>query len=235
LEEDRLTLSLDSSGDNLYRRGFKTHAGTAPLRETLAAAVLLLAGYQPDRPLVDPLCGSGTFSLEAALIVKHIPPGLQRTYAFMAWPAFRPGQWHHWMRAAEQRIGSLAQPLIFASDISSHACGGLTECLQCNELQDAVRVDRRDFFDMHPETQLKHLPPGLVVLNPPYHRRLTTGGRFEDFYARLGVKLRNDFSGWRAAVLIPRADLAGLFPMLRTAHPMAHGGLNLVLLMGKID
>ena len=90
--DDRFTASLDSSGENLYRRGIKTHAGKAPLRETLAAAALMLAGYSGEGFLLDPMCGAGTFALEAALMAKHLPPGGHRDFAFMAWPGFRPQQ-----------------------------------------------------------------------------------------------------------------------------------------------
>jgi putative N6-adenine-specific DNA methylase len=167
-------------------------------------------------------------------MAKHIPPGRRRTYAFMTWPAFRPQQWRHLMQSAEQQMYPLSQPLIFASDLSADACTRLTDCLHRNDLMDAVRVENRDFFHLHPKTELTHLPPGLIVLNPPFHRRLTTGAGLTDFYSRIGAKLRSDFSGWQAGVIIPRADLAGLFPMALRARPLVHGGLNLTLLVGII-
>jgi putative N6-adenine-specific DNA methylase len=97
--KDRFTLSLDSSGEPLYKRGLKAGPARAPIRETLAAAMLMAAGYDPRRPLVDPLCGSGTFSLEAAMMAKQMAPGLKRRFAFMDWPAFREGQWAFLKRA----------------------------------------------------------------------------------------------------------------------------------------
>jgi putative N6-adenine-specific DNA methylase len=87
-KDDRFTVSIDSSGELLYKRGLKKHTGKAPLRETLAAASLLLAGYKGSQPLIDPMCGAGTFSLEGALIAKCIPPGWFRDFAFRGWPSY---------------------------------------------------------------------------------------------------------------------------------------------------
>ncbi|WP_155318089.1 THUMP domain-containing class I SAM-dependent RNA methyltransferase [Desulfosarcina alkanivorans] len=98
--EDRYTLSLDSTGAPLYKRGLKSGPARAPLRETQAAAILMAAGYDPGRPLVDPLCGSGTFSLEAAMMAKRMAPGVKRDFAFMDWPAFRESRWAFFRRSA---------------------------------------------------------------------------------------------------------------------------------------
>ena len=121
LEADTVTLSLDGSGDPLYQRGLKRHTAKAPLRETTAAGILLLAGFRPGVPLMDPMCGSGTFSLEAALMVKDIPPGFFRDFAFMAWPAFRPQQWAHMKRVAGRSARSPEIPAIRASDTDGRA------------------------------------------------------------------------------------------------------------------
>ena len=102
--DDRFSVSIDSSGDLLYKRGIKTLAGEAPVRETLAAAILMLAGYSGNEALVNPMCGSGTFAVEGALMARNIPPGWNRSFAFMGWPGFRPAQWHHIRNAAEKRF-----------------------------------------------------------------------------------------------------------------------------------
>ena len=104
--DDRFSVSIDSSGDLLYKRGIKTLAGTAPVRETLAAAILMLAGYSGNEALVNPMCGSGTFAVEGALMARNIPPGWNRSFAFMGWPGFRPAQWRHIRNAAEKRFVS---------------------------------------------------------------------------------------------------------------------------------
>ena len=144
--EDRFTLSLDSSGAPLYKRGLKAGPARAPIRETLAAAMLMAANYDPRRPLVDPLCGSGTLSLEAAMMAKQMAPGLKREFAFMGWPAFREGQWGFIKREAESNVQDLMQPLIFASDIDAGACERLAGMIAGNGLSDAVSVVKKDFF-----------------------------------------------------------------------------------------
>ncbi|RJQ78104.1 MAG: hypothetical protein C4519_12530 [Desulfobacteraceae bacterium] len=229
LDQDAVRLSLDSSGANLYRRGFKTHIAAAPLRETLAAAVLQLAGYDPARPLLDPMCGSGTFALEAALMAKQIPPGYRREFAFMQWPSFRPARWQHLKNTAAKQIRPLERPLIHASDIDPEACRRLAGCVRANNLCDAIAVSRADFFALAP-------PPGsagLIVLNPPYGRRLPPEQPPETFYGHIAAKLARDFKGWQVAWIVPRADLLRGPLGLKPLH-LTHGGLSLTLLIGSV-
>ncbi|MBU1569456.1 MAG: hypothetical protein KKE00_02865, partial [Proteobacteria bacterium] len=103
-DNDRFIVSIDSSGELLYRRGIKTHRATAPLRETTAAAILKISGYDGSEPLLDPMCGSGTFSLEAAMISQNIPAGWFRNFAFMNWPCFGPQRWAYIKRKAESGV-----------------------------------------------------------------------------------------------------------------------------------
>jgi putative N6-adenine-specific DNA methylase len=232
LVDDRLTLSLDSSGANLYRRGLKTHAAKAPLRETLAALILRIAGYRPDRPLVDPMCGAGTFSLEAALMAKSIPPGLHRSFAFMQWPAFRPAQWNHLCKTAEAGIKRLDRPVIRASDIDGPTCERLAQCVNRNGLDDAIRVDSGDFFNLLPADVAQR--PGLVVFNPPFGRRLRPDAEVEDLYRHIALKVRRDFKGWRAGLLVPGQALARSLKLPLKPHALKHGGLELTLLAGRL-
>ncbi len=232
LLDDVATLSLDSSGENLYRRGLKTHATRAPLRETLAAVILRLAGYNPEAPLADPMCGAGAFSLEAALVAKTIAPGANRQFAFMQWPAFRPQQWNHLKRNAAQKIQKLDRPVIRASDKDGAVCAILSECVRRHSLDDAVRVRQNDFFDLYPD-HISH-QPGLIVLNPPYGRRLAGDSATDDFYHRIAAKLRRDFKGWRAALLVPDKGLARALKLPFKAFSLSHGGLELTLLTGKV-
>jgi len=117
LSDDHVTLSIDSSGDLLHKRGIKPWAAKAPIRETLAAAALILSGYTGLEPLVDPMCGSGTFAIEAALIAQKIPPGRFRNFAFREWPSFQPKRWQYMKRATEKEIVRTNTPFIFASDL----------------------------------------------------------------------------------------------------------------------
>jgi putative N6-adenine-specific DNA methylase len=232
LLDDTVTLSLDSSGENLYRRGLKTHAGQAPLRETLAALILQIAGYCPDQPLLDPMCGAGTFSLEAALMAKAVAPGLHRRFAFMQWPSFRSAQWEHLRQRAALQIKILEQPTIWASDRDAAACTRLSACIAQNNLSDAVRVAHKEFFDLRPGEMSKQ--PGLIVLNPPYGRRLTAPVTVESLYRQIAVKLRQDFKGWKAALLVPDEGLARHLDLPLRPFRLAHGGLTPVLLTGRM-
>jgi putative N6-adenine-specific DNA methylase len=235
MQEDLATLSLDSSGPNLYQRGLKTHASIAPLRETLAAAILQLSGYDPDRPLIDPMCGAGTFSLEAALWAKQIPPGAGRDFAFMQWPAFREPRWRHLKTKALKAAKSFERAMVFASDLDGAACEQLSQCVIRNHLDDVVRVRNRDFFTLRPPQQEGQvIAPGLIVLNPPYGRRLKPDQSLVAFFERIGKKLAADFKGWRVAIIVPRPELARQMPFLLKPMPIVHGGLALTLLVGRV-
>lgn len=232
LQDDGVTLSLDSSGAPLYRRGLKTHKAQAPLRETMAAVILKMADFQPGMPLVDPMCGSGTFSLEAALMAKNIPPGLSRDFGFMRWPAFRPQQWAHLKKMAGQQIRRQDTPLIWASDSDETACARLSDCLRRNNLEDAVTVSHKDFFSIQPEQTAT--TPGLIVLNPPFGQRLLKQRDTEKRYNEICSKLRNNFTGWRVALLVPKSVSTKRLGIPLKTTRMVHGGLKLTLLVGKI-
>ena len=230
---DRFTLSIDSSGSPLYKRGVKTHGGSAPLRETGAAAILKLAGYLPGAPLVDPLCGSGTFSIEAAMMARNLPPGWFRDFAFMGWPSFRPRQWAHLREEAEKELLQLRNPLIFAYDKAPETCQTLAACLETFDLSQAVRVECRDFFDsqspdLFPET------PGLIVINPPFGRRLGTTSQSAALILAICGHLKTFFIGWRFALLIPTPGMAEKVPFSCESRPFYHGGLKLTLLTGVV-
>ena len=163
---DRFTLSLDTSGEALYRRGLKIAAGPAPLRESLAAAVLMWAGYSGAGPLVDPMCGSGTFALEGAMRALSIPPGWHRRFAFETWPVHRLQQrrWQHIRDRFGCRITRSDAPGVFASDIDPDACAALRANAARGGLERIIAVEQCDFFDLQP-SQLTHRT-GTVVINP---------------------------------------------------------------------
>ena len=230
---DRFTLSIDSSGDPLYKRGIKTHGGSAPLRETGAAAILKLAGYSPGTPLVDPMCGSGTFSIEAAMMALNLPPGWFRDFAFRGWPAFRPRQWTHLREEAKKEFVQIARPCILACDRDPEICRTLFACLEAFDLSRAVRVECRDFLDREfipfpPETQ------GLIVINPPFGRRLGTASQSTALITAICGRLKTSFAGWRFALLIPNTGIAKKIPFSHEARPFYHGGLKLILLTGAV-
>jgi putative N6-adenine-specific DNA methylase len=232
LQDDGVTVSLDSSCAPLYRRGIKTHTAQAPLRETTAAGILWSAGYRWDRPLVDPMCGAGTFSLEAAMIAKKIPPGLFRDFAFMQWPAFRPRQWAYLKKTATEKTKSFTRTVIWASDADGRAVAGLKHCVSNNRFEDAVFVYQADFFSLQPEKISTQ--KGLIVLNPPYGHRLSAEGDVERAYKDIAAKLKKDFKGWKVALLVPKEGLARPLGLSLKSMLLHHGGLQLTLLIGRI-
>jgi putative N6-adenine-specific DNA methylase len=231
VKDNLLTLSLDSSGEHLHKRAIKTHRAFAPLRETLAAGILALANYHPAEPLMDPMCGAGTFSLEAAMRAKKVPAGYFRQFAFMGWPAFQPARFAHLKKQAGATIKILKDPLIFASDKNPQACQALLACLEQSTLADAVSVANKDIFDLTPG----QLTPkkGLIILNPPYGIRLGTQKQSQDLIRNLIKKLRSDFRGWRLALIAPAWVEITAFSNAR-CYRLMHGGLHLLLTVAKI-
>ena len=230
--DDRFTVSIDSSGDLLYKRGLKKHTGIAPLRETLAAAALVLADYDPDLPLLDPLCGAGTFSLEAALMVKRIPAGWFREFAFFQWPSFLPKRWNYIKRQSESDFVSPGQPMIFASDTDPGACQSLKSCVDGFGLSDTVRIHQKDFFDLDPRELADQT--GIICLNPPYGRRLGGRRESEEFFKAICKKLKQAYTGWKLVLIAPSKKLANTVPFQTKTFPVFHGGLKLVLMVGII-
>jgi putative N6-adenine-specific DNA methylase len=232
LSDNRVTLSIDSSGDLLHKRGIKPCAAQAPLRETLAAAALILSGYTGTEPLVDPMCGSGTFAIEAALIARKIPPGRFRDFAFMQWPSFQPKRWQHMKQAAEKKIVRANTPFIFASDRDDRAASELEESVTQHGLSGIVAVSTRDFFDLAP-TELTNRP-GLVTLNPPFGRRLGSRRESEALFLSVCERLKKEYKGWKFVLITPNPRLAGMVPFRSTTHLLPHGGLKVALMTGRI-
>jgi putative N6-adenine-specific DNA methylase len=231
--DDHFSVSIDSSGDLLYKRGIKTLAGHAPVRETLAAAILMLAGYSGKETLVNPMCGSGTFAVEGALMARNIPPGWNRSFAFMGWPGFRPAQWHHIRSEAEKQVASGPLPPVIAIDSEATACDSLALLAGSHAALDQIQVLCGDFFDLNPMNL--SVAPGLVVINPPYGKRMGTRRESRLLIQDVIKKLKSDYRGWRFALMFPeRSDLGGISPEWRF-HPIYHGGLKLELLSGSVS
>lgn len=228
-EEDSCTISCDSSGELLHKRGYRSAAGAAPLRETLAAASLLLLGWDGSIPLCDPLCGSGTIAVEGGLIATRQPPGRHRHFAFMSWPGYRPGLWQALTEEADRKIVPLLSP-IYASDSDQRV---LTVAAQ--NAQQAGVADSIDFSC----SDLQSLPvrpgPGLVLCNPPYGIRLEQEEDLAALYRDLGRGFKRAFPGWTIAFIAPDEHLA--MSTALNAHSRVHlvnGGLNVALYTAAI-
>ena len=237
---NRFGVSLDSSGDLLYKRGVKTGGGRAPIRETLAAGILYMAGYRPGGLLLDPMCGSGAFVVEAAMMAGRVPAGWFRSFAFVDWPAFSPGKWSYLRRTREEKLGLPETPCVFASDAKDTLVGGLGADLAHRNLSALVHLETRDFFSLSAREVYAVVPrrqtegPGTVVMNPPYGRRLGNEAEARSRYRDIFRKLASDFPGWRFAVIGPRGRATDHLPPGCRRRPLLHGGLPLVLLTGRI-
>ena len=230
--DDMFTVSIDSSGNHLHKRGLKRHHGKAPLRETQTAAALLLSGYKGTEPLIDPMCGSGTFSLEAAMIAKNIPPGWFREFAFRHWPSFSQKRWDYLKRQCEPLFNISRGPMIFASDQDSSACRQLEKCIQQNHLSDIITVAQKNFFDFLPGELTDQT--GVVVINPPYGKRLGSPEKSERLFAAIGDKLNQAYKGWKLVLVAPDRKLIKKMPFKLDTLPFFHGGLKPALMFGRI-
>ena len=231
--DDVWTISVDSSGERLNRRGWRIEAGEAPVRETLAAALLELGGWAPGQALVDPMCGAGTIPIEAATAALGLPPGLQRAFAFERWPALDDAGRTEWdaikQRARADRRDTLEAPIV-ASDRSAEAIA--------TSRDNAARagVAAQVVFEQRPLAEVvAPAATGLFVANPPYGARLGARRDLPALYREVGGILRGRFSGWRAAVVVPDVRLASAFRVPVTAtHRLFHGGLSVHLLLFQL-
>lgn len=199
--DDRVVLSIDSTGELLHRRGYRQSVTVAPLRETLAAGVLQLLGWDGTVPLADPMCGSASFLTEGALIARRRAPGLDRDFAFMSWPGWREGLWKLLCDEARRRA-VISDIAIEGADENPEAVAAAAEnCRRCG-VDDQVTIARRSLSE-----QPVHTGAGLVICNPPYGKRLAPGSDLRAIYRDLGTQLRRAYPGWRLAMICPEGDL----------------------------
>ena len=192
---DVATVSVDSSGALLHLRGYRQAVAKAPLRETLAAATLLGADWTGDVALTDPMCGSGTIPIEAAMIARRIAPGKRRTFAFLDWPNVDRAQWTQLVDDAVKQELPASPVAIEGSDRDE----GAIVAARANAERAGVTGDV--VFAVQPISAIGAAPPpGLVVSNPPYGVRVGESDRLRNLYAQLGNALRAKRSGWRLAL-----------------------------------
>jgi putative N6-adenine-specific DNA methylase len=228
--DDELTLSVDSSGALLHRRGYRQASAKAPLRETLAAALLLALEWDGSVPLVDPLCGSGTIAIEAALLARRIPPGWHRRFAFERWPEFKASAWEYVRGEAGKEILERAPTPILAADRDA----GAIEATHANAERAGVRGDLTTrcaaLSTTLADPALAAGLPGLVVTNPPFGVRVGDRGRLRDLYASLGHAMRGPVAGWALGFVTSDPVLAAATGLpLRTLIETTTGGLRIRL------
>lgn len=223
---NRCQVSLDTSGAHLHQRGYRLEHGGAPLRETLAAAILLRAAWNGRTPLVDGMCGAGTVAIEAAWLARRLPPGHLRSFLFELWPGFQQKTWGYQKREALKRSLPRSPVPILGIDRDPVGLSMARRNAERAGVADDVRLLCSDFLSFRPADH--QLPPGLVVLNPPYGKRLR--GDIGVLYHAIGKHLRNHFPGWRVSVLAPEpALLLNLKVHSLRFWNIRHGGLPVVV------
>jgi putative N6-adenine-specific DNA methylase len=223
LTDREATIYLDTSGEPLFKRGYRRDVDVAPLRENLAAGLLALAGWTPGTPLLDPMCGSGTIAIEAALIAAGRAPGLARTFGFQKLAWFDGPTWQRIRQRARDRVRAApAAVSIVASDSDPRATA------QCRANAAAAGV--AEWLQIEEADALKRAAPaaaGIVVTNPPYGVRLDNDAALAAMYPKLGDALKQRFAGWTACLFtgdLRLAKLIGLRPSRKT--PLYHGNIE---------
>jgi putative N6-adenine-specific DNA methylase len=230
-EEDHFTVSVDASGALLHRRGWRLETGRAPLRETLAAGVLALCGYDPQFPFLDPMCGSGTIVLEACAVALHAAPGLHRSFALQAWPCFDASTWARLRAQAEAAQVAAPPSVLLGADRDPAAVDIARRNAERARFEPHVRLDVARFAAEPPAG-----PGGLVVINPPYGRRLGQRPDALRLGRDIGRILAAGYRDWRVGVLCPdaafaKAIVAGLRRSPVATHALRNGGLRVDLLV----
>lgn len=230
LDAHTFTLYLDTSGDALFKRGYRKTAGEAPLRENLAAGILYLTGWQPDIPLIDPMCGSGTFLLEAAQIALNIAPGSQRHFAFEQLNSFDTHLWRTLKSEAQTKQRTVSQLPIYGSDLYGYALANARTNIEAAGLNDAIHLKQANILEISAPK-----PSGILVTNPPYGVRIGKSDTLNTFYPKLGDQLKKRFSGWTAYILSADLTLPKTIRLKASRRtPLFNGALECRLLEYKL-
>ena len=228
-EDNLCTISIDTSGESLHKRGHKEAIGKAPMRETMASLFLRQCGYDGNETVVDPMCGSGTFILEAAEIAANLNPGRTRKFAFEQLTSFDPTVWKQRCDAALPKPTDLK---FFGSDRDAGAIK------MCKANAERAGVTDQTIFQNHAVSDLMPPPgePGLIIVNPPYGTRIGDKKPLFALYAALGKTLSTRFKGWRVGVITADSSLAKATSLTfaKPGKAVSHGGLNITLFQAKL-
>ncbi|MFD2646653.1 class I SAM-dependent RNA methyltransferase [Devosia albogilva] len=223
IEDDLVAVSVDTTGESLHKRGFKEAVSKAPMRETIAAMFLRQCGYTGTEPVLDPMCGSGTFVIEAAEIALGLRPGRERSFAFEHLKTFDPGAWSHLRAPGPARSTDLR---FFGSDRDAGAIRMSSENAERAGVGAVTVFDARSIDAL----QRPDGPEGLVIVNPPYGSRIGSKAPLVALHRNLGSVLRERFRGWRVGLITADKDLARATALPFTAEPpVLHGGLRVTL------
>jgi putative N6-adenine-specific DNA methylase len=228
LDNDQCTVSIDSSGKLLHKRGYRQEIAKAPLRETLAAAIIMASGWDRQSPLLDPFCGSGTIPIEAAMMALGIPPGINRRFAFMDWPKYDEKLWVHVQEAVKP--SSTDMPSIMGSDRDAGAVRIALSNAERAGVAEHIQFEQHAVSDIHPPRE-----KGWVVTNPPYGERISKGKDLRNLFAQLGNVVRKHCPDWYLAVLCNDPILLGQMRLnLDISLSMRNGGIKVKLARGKV-
>lgn len=224
IDHDICTLSVDTSGELLHKRGYKVAINKAPMRENMAALFLQQCGYQGAEPVFDPMCGSGTFVIEAAEIAARLNPGRSRHFAFEKLITFDQQAWENMRNVRRQAETGIN---FYGSDRDSGAVKMSVENAARAGVDKFTEFKQQTISDMIPPTST----PGLVIINPPYGGRIGDKHKLIPLYQTLGKVLRTHFSGWRVGIITTDKSLAQAtdLPFLPESEPVQHGGLRINL------
>ncbi len=228
--DDMCSISADSSGELLHRRGYRQAVAKAPLRETIAAAMVIGSGWDMKAPFVDPMCGAGTIAIEAALMARRMAPGLNRRFAFENWTRHDAAAWSAEIDAARAEQLEKSPARIVGSDRDE---GAIAAAIANAE---RARVSAEVQFDVRP-LSAADVPdePCWIVTNPPYGMRLGEGGQLRDLYAKLGKMVRAR-GGYRVALLSADSELEDQMKLsLREVFRTSNGGIPVHLMIGESE
>lgn len=224
VNRDQASVAIDSTGKSLDRRGYRQTTTEAPINEVLAAGIILMSGWKPDLPLFDPLAGSGTFSIEAALIGTQTPPNLNRSFAFQNWGDYDQNLFERAKFEVTQRIRDSSPLKIYTRDILTENIDAIASNAALAGVEDHLSLKKEDFFKSKPSVSR-----GMVFINPPYGERLRVS-EIEAFYENLGNHLKNNYAGfdvWIISSDFRAMNAIHLRPSLRLE--MMNGGLKVRL------
>ncbi len=229
LVDNLCTISVDSSGALLHRRGYRLATAKAPLRENLACAMVMASGWDRISPLLDPFCGSGTIPIEAALLAKRIPPGYTRRFKFMDWPNFDSKLWDQLLANAGKAI-ILAAPKMIGSDRDAGAIQASQANAERAGVADSIQFSCKALSAIDPPPG-----PGWVVTNPPFGVRLRKTNDLRNLYAQLGKVLRTRCSDWHVTMLCSSTQLIRSTGLnFDKGISLMNGGLRVRLLTSEV-
>jgi putative N6-adenine-specific DNA methylase len=233
MSQDHATVSIDSTGEHLYKRGYREETTGAPLRETTASALLLACEYAGHPVIADPLCGSGTIILEAAQMLRNIASGINRHFAFESWPSFNAPQWNHIKKQAIAVNGQNSEKKLVAQDLHQKALIALKNNAIRASVSEIIIINKQDCLAFNEDGSFGN--HGLIISNLPYGKRSGDSSSIHKLYIDFGRHLKQCCKGWHFGFIIPEGNGGKLLGLSCTGviH-FSNGGLPVQFIMGRI-